>query len=197
MDKDSKKTQDESQQPEGMSRRFFLKGGSSLAAIGITTLAGAGLGTALPAEAVAPPAAGKEGYTQSFANLGSGNGETLVKMARDIFPHDKLPDQLYADAVAGYDADAESKNMIMSGLASMDAIAKKRFGKRYVDVALEADRLEVLYAIEDTPFFQKIKGGLVTGLYNSKKVWPLLGYEGSSWQYGGYLDRGFNDIDWL
>jgi hypothetical protein len=28
-------------------------------------------------------------------------------------------------------------------------------------------------------------------------VWPLFGYEGSSLEYGGYLERGFDDIGWL
>ena len=38
---------------------------------------------------------------------------------------------------------------------------------------------------------------LVTGFYDNKAVWPLFGYEGSSWEKGGYLNRGFDDIDWL
>ena len=25
----------------------------------------------------------------------------------------------------------------------------------------------------------------------------LFGYEGESYSHGGYIDRGFNDIDWL
>jgi hypothetical protein len=28
-------------------------------------------------------------------------------------------------------------------------------------------------------------------------VWDLLGYEGPSFDKGGYLHRGFNDLDWL
>ena len=29
------------------------------------------------------------------------------------------------------------------------------------------------------------------------KVWSELGYAGPSFKFGGYLERGFNDIDWL
>ena len=50
---------------------------------------------------------------------------------------------------------------------------------------------------QEVQFFKKIQGDLVTGLYNNKELWPLFGYEGSSWQKGGYLTRGFNDLDWL
>lgn len=183
------------QSTESTSRRSFLKG-SGLAAIGITTVSGVAMVSA-PATAAAAPL----NYSQSFANLGSSNGNTLVRMARDIFPHDKLADEFYAAAVAGYDekapADSELKALVLNGIARLDQEATSRYGKRYADVAKEEERLEVLYAIENTPFFQKIKGGLVTGLYNNKAVWAKLGYEGSSWEKGGYLDRGFNDIDWL
>jgi hypothetical protein len=42
-----------------------------------------------------------------------------------------------------------------------------------------------------------MRGSLVTALYNQKELWPKLGYEGSSFDKGGYIERGFNDIDWL
>jgi hypothetical protein len=34
-------------------------------------------------------------------------------------------------------------------------------------------------------------------LYDSAEVWDLLGYEGPSFDKGGYLHRGFDDLDWL
>jgi hypothetical protein len=37
----------------------------------------------------------------------------------------------------------------------------------------------------------------VTGLYNNKEAWPLFGYEGASADKGGYITRGFDDINWL
>jgi hypothetical protein len=37
----------------------------------------------------------------------------------------------------------------------------------------------------------------VTALYNQQELWTKLGYEGSSAEKGGYLHRGFNDLDWL
>jgi len=47
------------------------------------------------------------------------------------------------------------------------------------------------------PSFQKIRGDLVVSLYNQKELWPKFGYEGSSAEHGGYIKRGFADIDWL
>ena len=37
----------------------------------------------------------------------------------------------------------------------------------------------------------------VASLYNNPEVWPKFGYEGSSAEHGGYINRGFSDIDWL
>ena len=51
--------------------------------------------------------------------------------------------------------------------------------------------------IESTPFFQGVRGGMMVSLYNNPDVWPLFGYEGESYSKGGYLEHGFNDIDWL
>lgn len=121
---------------------------------------------------------------------------TLMQMARDIYPHDQVPDQHYAVAVKGYDS-AEQKGMIDEGIAALDAAAKAMGHADYASIGWEEDRVKVLQSIETTPFFQTIRAGLVTGLYNQKEVWPIFGYQGESYSQGGYISRGFNDIDWL
>ena len=70
-------------------------------------------------------------------------------------------------------------------------------GGRYVSVGWEADRVAILKQIEKGKFFQTVRGGLVTGLYNNHDVWPKFGYEGASADKGGYIHRGFDDIDWI
>jgi hypothetical protein len=64
-------------------------------------------------------------------------------------------------------------------------------------VPWEIERVVLLQQIEQTPFFQKVRGDLIVSLYNQKELWPRFGYEGSSAEYGGYIKRGFADIDWL
>lgn len=34
-------------------------------------------------------------------------------------------------------------------------------------------------------------------LYDDAEAWDALGYEGESFDKGGYIHRGFNDLDWL
>ena len=126
---------------------------------------------------------------------------TLVQMARDIYPHDNFGDELYALAVKGHDdkaaEDEAFKTMLESGISELNTEAKANGNADYVSTGWESDRLKVLRAIEDSEFFQTIRGGLVVGLYNQEAVWSLLGYEGSSFEKGGYLDRGFDDVTWL
>lgn len=121
---------------------------------------------------------------------------TLIQMARDIYPHDRIADAFYAVAVKGYD-DPEKAAMVESGIAALDAAAQGRGFANYVGTGWEKDRVAILREIEQGDFFQTVRSGLVTGLYNQKEVWPLFGYEGESFSKGGYINRGFDDIAWL
>jgi hypothetical protein len=120
----------------------------------------------------------------------------LLQMARDIYPHDHVPDSFYVIAVKGYDA-ADKTEMVAAGIAELNAAAQAQGHADYVSAAWEEERVKVLEAIAGGAFFQTVRAGLVTGLYNQKEVWPLFGYEGESYSKGGYIERGFNDIDWL
>jgi hypothetical protein len=121
---------------------------------------------------------------------------TLVQMARDIYPHDHVPDEFYVIAVKGYDTAAAAPG-IEAGISALNTVARGRGHARYLAVGWERERIDLLRAIEESAFFEQIRSGLVTGLYNQKAVWPLFGYEGESYSKGGYIDRGFNDINWL
>lgn len=171
-----------------VTRRGFLQGG-------VLVL---GVAAAGPAALAAP---GADSLAQSFPTLGAATAATLLRMARDVFPHDKLADRYYIDAIQPFEQgatkDTEQAALFQTGVRNLDQAAMRRFGKPYVQVKSEAQRVSLLEAIESTPFFQKVRGEMVTSLYDNKAVWPLLGYEGSSWEKGGYIHRGFNDIDWL
>jgi hypothetical protein len=126
---------------------------------------------------------------------------TLIKVSRDVYPHDRLSDRFYAVAVKGFDAEAAKdpakRAMYEDGVTTLDGLAGAKHGVAYVDVGWEDDRVALLRAVEGSPFFGSVRGGLVVGLYNQEEVWPLFGYEGSSADKGGYIERGFSDIDWL
>ena len=142
-----------------------------------------------------------EAWGMEVKNLNPASMRTLIQMARDIYPHDSFGDRIYALALKGHDdasgKDAALKALLEDGVALLNTKAKAKHGMSYTDVGWEADRVEILKGIEGDAFFQKVRGGLVTGIYNNKDVWAKLGYEGASFSKGGYLERGFDDISWL
>jgi hypothetical protein len=93
--------------------------------------------------------------------------------------------------------DAELKGLIEDGMAKLNTLARNKNSVDYADLANEGDRTAVLRDVENDAFFQKVRSSLITGLYNNKEVWPVFGYEGESASKGGYINRGFNDLDWL
>lgn len=164
-------------------RRTFLK-----------TTAGAA------AVAAVAPHASDVALADALQTVDTSATATLVKMARDLYPHDRLADASYLVAVTTIDKDvgaSDAKSLLSDGVKALDAAANALKGKPYAAIADEADRVAVLKTIETTPFFQKMRGSMVTALYNQPDLWIKLGYEGPSFPKGGYINRGFNDLDWL
>ena len=172
---------------KSVSRRSFLKGGAATA-LGLSIVGNLVLGKS-------------SAWAATFNNIGGDNGATLVQMARDIFPHDHLADKYYAKVIEGYNTaakkDAGLKKMIQSELKKINAASKSKYGRDYKNSNRELERVNILKANTSSPLFSKLRGDLVTGLYNNQEVWPKFGYEGASADKGGYLNRGYNDINWL
>lgn len=142
-----------------------------------------------------------ESWGLEAVNLKPETVRTLIKLSRDIYPHDRLADKYYAVAVKGMDGKATEgaplKTTLEDGVAKLDEAAKAAYGVPYADVGWEHQRVKLLRAIEGDAFFQTVRGDLVVSLYNQKDLWPIFGYEGESASKGGYIKRGFDDIDWL
>ncbi len=169
-------------------RRFLMVGGATAAGVGAVS---GGMVLIDPRGA----------WAMSLQALKPETARTLIQMARDLYPHDRLGDSYYAKAIEPYDAkaatDAQLADLLNQGAAMLDREAKAKFGKPYAELSTEGDRVAVLKAAEQTPFFKKVRADMITALYNQPEVWAKLGYEGPSAPEGGYLHRGFDDIDWL
>ncbi|WP_018157603.1 hypothetical protein [Demetria terragena] len=117
----------------------------------------------------------------------------LVRVLRAAYPHEQFPDGPYertADTIlAGVEDDLWHRVALESGLKSLQDSGFQDLS----DQATEA----VLQEIATAEFFAHIRGVAVVTLYNDHEVWELLGYEGASFDQGGYVNRGFNDLDWL
>lgn len=159
-------------------------------------------GAALPAAvAAASSISADAAWAQDAKALAPHAMATLVRAARDIYPHDHISDAFYVRAVTPWDAKAGAdpavRTMLEEGVARLDQDAQERNASPYMKVAWEADRLVLLRGIEHTKFFRTLRADLVVSLYNQPEIWPKFGYEGSSAEHGGYIARGFDDIDWL
>ncbi|MGL4239701.1 MAG: twin-arginine translocation signal domain-containing protein [Beijerinckiaceae bacterium] len=167
-------------------RRDFLKGATAVAAM--TVSGGAVIHTT-------------EAWGFQPKTLAADTFRSLVRIGRDIFPHDKVADQFYAVAMKAYDdkaaTDPKTKSLIERGVADLDRLAKEKHGVPYAAVGWERERVNLLRAVQSGPFFKKVRGDMVVSLYNQKEVWPVFGYEGESASKGGYIARGFDDIKWL
>ena len=117
-------------------------------------------------------------------------------MTRVLFPHDMLDDRYYAKVVEALDQSAQTddatRDQLIAGIAQLDN-AK---GVRFHTLSAE-DQLEVVKGVEGSDFFATVRETTVWTLYPDPEVWSYFGYEGSSVEHGGYINRGFNDIDWL
>ena len=128
--------------------------------------------------------------------ISPGQAATLVAMARHLFPHDALGDQYYAAAVGALDeqaaADPKLAAQLVEGVAQLD----EAMGIPFTQLSA-GNQLTVIEGIEGTPFFNSVRAATLAALYTNDTVARAFGFEGSSVEYGGYLNRGFDDLGWL
>jgi hypothetical protein len=134
--------------------------------------------------------------TQVPAALEQHVGETVAALARTLYPHDALPDEVYARVSAAIDAAAREgpaqARTVKDGVTDLDRLGGKPFLERGAD-----ERLADARAIEGSDFFELVRSTAVVEIYSDAATWRALGYEGPSFAKGGYLHRGFDDLDWL
>ena len=162
-------------------REFLLNSGLAVAtaAAMVESLAGIDPAWALTTKAIDPETA-----------------RGLLDMSRVLYPHAILSDAYYGKAVEALDAgaavDPVFATMLRDGIAKLGA----PYGVAFHELS-PGNRLEAVKAVEGSELFEAVRGTTVWTLYSNPQVWPLFGYQGSSVEYGGYLERGFDDIAWL
>ena len=168
-----------------ITRRGFIASGANVVA-GTLLYAGG------PIAALAPSTS----WALNLSTLDGHTGATLLQFTRHLYPHDTLEDAVYALVVKDLDGkaatDAATADALQSGVAELDAAA----GSKWLELDPE-QQLEIVAARETTPFFQTVRSTAVVALYNNELAFAHFGYEGPSFAKGGYIRRGFNDLDWL
>ena len=169
---------------KGMNRRQFLQT-SGIAAAGTAAVASG-------AVLMAPDGA----WALQLSTLDEHQARTLLQMCRQLYPHDGLGDIYYVGVVEALDGEASSNaqtaDLLKNGVAELD----KAMGLDWLGLS-DGNQLEALRSMEDSDFFQKVRGTTGVALYNNKLVWRHFGYEGASYGFGGYMERGFDDLNWV
>ncbi|MGB3593730.1 MAG: hypothetical protein WA994_06145 [Ornithinimicrobium sp.] len=160
-----------------------------------------------PAVAVPSPQEPFDLQVESQAPTGEGPAHTeqmdrdralnvLTRLLRAAYPHPTFPDGPYertAGAVmSAAEADPGDYRSLLLGLRGLDVAAGGDF------LGTDDDGAETLLRnVGNDSFFVRVRSTAVVALYDDAEVWGLLGYEGASFDQGGYLHRGFDDLDWL
>lgn len=120
----------------------------------------------------------------------------LRRMAQLLFPHPSLDESVYQDVLETLQAAALDDPVLAAALTQGRAELDRAAGGAWLDSGVDV-QLSVMAQIEDSAFFRIILEATRKELYLHPEVWLMLGFEGSSVAHGGYIDRGFDDIDWL
>ena len=166
-----------------LARRDFLKGSGLLFGSLATGTLLAGL-------------APSNAWALELKKLSTAEGQALMAMGRTLYPHEKLPDAVYALLAKDLDAaaagNAGSAKMIQEGVAWLNKSAGGSFAKTNAK-----KREEIVRGMEGTTFFNTVRGQCITSLYDNDMAYAVFGYPGSAWEKGGYITRGFQDLKWL
>jgi hypothetical protein len=135
-------------------------------------------------------------WSLSTTAIDAHTAQTLLVMARQLFPHDRLGDQYYAAVVDAVDKRAASDpalhKILADGVARLDGAR----GDPWLQLSNDA-RNDVLKSMEGSEFFATLRFATINNLYTNPLVYRFFGFGGSSVEHGGYINRGFDDIGWL
>jgi len=135
-------------------------------------------------------------WAESHGDLDQETMDAMIRMARLLFPHEAMSDEFYAEVLDGaLSATASDSSFAALLTAADDALNSVKSG-RWIDLD-EEQQLAVMREVEGMGFFAAIQGAVRAGIYLNPVFWEHIGYLGSSKEFGGYINRGFDDIDWL
>jgi len=126
--------------------------------------------------------------TQNLAVMG--------RLAQLLFPHEGLADDVYGAVISEVLA-ITAADPATTGLFEIaeNALNAAQDGV-WAELPEEA-QLAALNAVQNEAFIVGCRELVRFRLYDNPGLWQHINYPGSSKEFGGYINRGFDDIDWL
>ncbi len=150
----------------------------------------------LAAGSVLAALAPSTGWAVELKTLSTAEGEALMKMGRTLYPHKKLPDAVYALLAKDLDAKARPTppppRLLRDGVAALDKAAGGASPRPTTRSGARSSRRSKA-SRSSLPCAASASPRCTTTTWPSK----AFGYPGSSWEKGGYITRGFQDLKWL
>ncbi len=135
-------------------------------------------------------------WALELRRLTTRQGEVLLMLGKQMFPHHDLDDAVYALLVKALDRkaieDSAQYTLLVAGVAALDQKARPAdWTKRPA-----ATRLTDIKAMSTTPFFELVRSTAIVTLYSNALAYKHFAYRASEGD-AGYLFNGFDDLAWL
>ena len=121
---------------------------------------------------------------------------SLVAVVQTLCPHDDLSIIPYRRVVCHLDRLAAAAEDAAGMLTGFGQLLAEAWPLPFHALA-QTYRIQALKRIDSTPQFFFVQRMAVRFLYDDVETWSAFGYEGASFHLGGYVTRGFDDLDWL
>jgi gluconate 2-dehydrogenase gamma chain len=183
-----------------MKRRSFIRGSG-------VVVAGSWISMSLPAAMLTAAAAGKaRAQGDEFKTLTATEASELEAIAAQIVPSGETPGATEAGVIYFMDAalagsKSDALKPIRAGLASLQAESLDKFGIENFAGLDDAQKIELLTDIEDTPFFETVRFLTLAGLFTDPSYggnrdqagWKLIGFDT---QHASPPPFGYYDADY-
>jgi hypothetical protein len=128
-------------------------------------------------------------------HLDAMQAEILCAAIHALFPHEAISETCYRRVVYHLDRLAQAPQAARLLLGFCGLLAES--SALPFDQLAETFQVQALRQIEPGPEFFFVQRSAVRFFYDDVEVWTAFGYQGASVHLGGYLHRGFDDLDWL
>jgi len=138
----------------------------------------------------------KPAFSGVLKEFTADEGKTILMVGRTMFPHDQIDDGYYMNMVETVDNTCAANTAALRHARDTINSLNKDAGGSFAD-AVESSREAILANYESSDFFKMVYGSTINSIYGNREIWKLFGYEGSSVEHGGYVKRGFDNINWI
>ena len=127
------------------------------------------------------PAEGAAQKPARSGTLGSRTMATITAATRTMYPHDGLPDDVYARVAEKL---AEAARQDSGAVRTIEAgVSALNGGRPFAELSAD-ERLETLKGIEGSDFFELVRSTAVAEVYSDQRTWQL-GRRGASGRAAG------------